>query len=75
MSKRVEYVHLARAVAWACFGIYVLAFSPTLRQSITVLFILSVAACVESALGNWSARRAERVADEEGPQDPPSSEA
>lgn len=66
MSRALEWFHLARAAAWGIFGAYVLAFSPTLRQSITVLFVLSVAACVESALGNWSARRAQREARESG---------
>jgi hypothetical protein len=64
MSRWPERFHLWRAVAYAVWGGWVLVFAPTLRESITVLFVLSVVACVEGALTNWSARRAERVAAE-----------
>jgi hypothetical protein len=51
------------------FAVYVITLNPALKQSIFVIFILSVYANIESAYSSYSAKRAERRSMENPPAD------
>ena len=64
LSSGVVGLHFARALAYLGLGVAAFTVRPSLKESIPVLFILSVLACVESAISAGTAQLAARRARE-----------